>query len=1628
VSRHLDDSHFARVNVGASALVHRILHAGRVICLVLMLLVCCSVAALAQVNVYMRGYNTSRTQANLQETILTPQNVSPNNFGKLFTVHTDGEIYTQPLFVSNLAIAGGTHNVVFVGTTFNTVYAIDADNGTVYWKQNFGYPIIAEDVQNDNNISWYTGIGIIGTPVIDPDTNILYVVNGHQPQSGQQSFTYYLNALDITTGDPVNGSPKQISASYSTPDLTTPEVFQAKTQNQRCGLTLANGNIYMCFGSHQDIMPYTGWMLAYNKSTLNQVAVYAVTTIGSEGGIWMAGQAPVVDGAGNLYVSTGNGSSGTTPNGLYQTGESIIKLSPSLQLLDYFTPFNAASLSAGDMDLASAGVIMVPNTNYVLGGGKQGVLYLLNTNNMGHFNASHDNVQQEFQAIFGQGTSHIHGTASYFDSGTNGPTLYIWGENDVLRSFSYNSNTGTINTTPRATSTMTAPVTNNDGAMPGGFTTISANGNSNAILWASTPYNGNAAGNSNPSFAGDGLVQGVLYAFDANTLKVLWSDKNNDGRDEIGLFAKYVPPMVANGKMYVPNFGPVGTTDGTGNLVVYGLFNPPKTNTLTVTANNATRAYGTANPTFSGTVTGEQNGDTFTESFTTTATTTSAVGTYPIVPSVAGNNLGNYTVDIVNGTLTVTGAPTTTTLTAPATSTYGTSVTLTGTVTSADGTPGGSVNFYSGTTLLGTGTLNASGVATLSTTAIPGGTDSLTAAYPATGNFDTSTSSASNITVSQATQTLTFPPIASRPYGSAPFAVTATSSAGNKYPVTITVQSGPATIGGGTVTLTGTGTVVLQAAQAGDANYSAATPVQQSFQVTPAPLTVAANNATRAFGAANPTFTGTVTGAVNGDTFTETFTTTATTTSAVGNYPIVPAVTGTNLASYTVNIVNGALSVTGASTTTTLSAPGTAAYGASVALTATVASTSGTPTGVVTFYSGATALGTGTLNNGVATLTTTTLPVGTDSLTASYAATGNYGASTSAASSITITAASQTITFAPIASRAYGSAPFAVTATSSLGSSYPVTITVQSGPAVMNGGMLTITGAGTVVLQASQAGNADYGAATATDSFQVTPAPLTVTASNATRIFGTANPAFSGTVTGAVGSDSFSESFTTSATTTSNVGSYPIVPAATGAQLANYTVTIVNGTLSVTGVATTTTLTAPGTANYGASVTLTATVASTAGMPGGTVTFLSGSTPIGMGTLSGGVAALNTTALPAGADAVTASYAASGNYAASASPATIVTVKGASQTITFSAIGSRPYGSAPFAVTATSSLGSSYPVTISVMSGPATISGGTVTITGVGTVVLQATQAGGGNYDPATATQSFQVTPAATSTSLNAPASASYGASVTLTATVASTAGMPAGSVTFYNGSTSLGVGTLNGSGVATLTTTALPAGTDTATATYAAAGNFAGSSSTAVTLTVGAAPVEPVGAYTMSANPTTLTIAAGGKGNTTLTLAPTNGYSGTVSLSCLNLPANATCAFANNQVTLSGKNQSVNTGLTINTTMQSGKNAPSGAPQSPFSPALFALVFWCPGGLTGLAVLARRRKLVKTKRLWHLCLLLAGAWVFAVGLSGCGMHGFVANVTPGTSQVTVVATGTSGSVVTTQTVTLTINMTTVTQ
>jgi hypothetical protein len=633
------------------------------------------------------------------------------------------------------------------------------------------------------------------------------------------------------------------------------------------------------------------------------------------------------------------------------------------------------------------------------------------------------------------------------------------------------------------------------------------------------------------------------------------------------------------------------------------------------------------------------------------------------------------------------------------------------------------------------------------------------------------------------------------------------------------------------------------------------------------------------------------------------------------------------------------------------------------------------------------------------------------------------------------TTSQQTINFPAIASRAYGSPAFTVSASSSLGSSYPVTIAVQSGPATISGNTVTLTGVGTVVLKASQAGDAQYSPATATQSFQVTPASLTVTANNAARAYGAANPAFSGTVIGAVNGDTFTETFTTTATASSNPGTYPIVPAITGTNLADYSVTTVNGTLTVTAatpttVATTITISAPSTLIYGSAVTLSAAVTSASGTPTGTVTFYTGTTSLGVGTLNGGAATLSTTALPVGTDSVTAVYGGSGNFAGSTAPAVTVTVTlavGATAT-TLNAPPSAAYGTT-VTLTALVSASSGTPTgTVTFYAGTTPLGTGTLNASGVatlsttalpvGTDSVSAVYGGSTSFTGSTSpTVKVTVTSVlgATTTTLSAPSSASSGTAVTLTATVSAASGSPTGTVTFYNGTAALGTGTLNNSSVATLSTTALPAGVNSITAVYAGAGTFASSTSGAVTITI-ASPI-PAGqaSYTVAANPTTLTIAQGQAANTTLILTPQGGYTGNIVLGCVNLPANMVCSFAQNQVTLSGST-SATLALTIKLSPQEARSiAPAGTSPNPLGSTLMAMVFWCPGGLTSFAAFVGGRK-----RRTRLPLVAAGALALTAGLAGCGFSG-TATAPLGTSQVTVFATGSSATAVTTQVVILTV-------
>lgn len=519
-----------------------------------------SAVAPAQVSVLTQHNDNARTGANLNETVLNASNVSVTRFGKLFARDVDGEVYAQPLYVPNLTIPGkGVHNVIFAATMNNSLYAFDADDpaqSTPLWVKNYGTPVPVSDVQSISDIS--VKVGILSTPVIDPATSTLYFV--HRNKNANGTWSQILHAVDITTGNERTNSPVEISGTQGS------WTFNARRENQRPAITLANGKIYIAWASHNDIGPYTGWIMAYDKTSLQQLHKFVATPDGNMAGIWQSGQGLTVDSDGNLYCMTGNGTFNKNTGG-QSLGCSVLKLSPTLQLLSWFTPFNVNDLNARDDDLGSAGILAIPGTTQILGGGKEGKLYLMNRSSLGGFTAGSDNVAQSFRAY----NAHLHGTPIYYN-GPNGPCIYLWAEYDNLKVFRYVN--GLLETTPLAQSTMRVA----DG-MPGAFLSLSASGTTpgTALVWAASPLNANA---------NNAVVEGVFRVFDANTvvndannvprLRELWNSKQNAARDDIGKFGKFVPPTVANGKVYVASFGTNSATIGaTGQVVVYGLLANP---------------------------------------------------------------------------------------------------------------------------------------------------------------------------------------------------------------------------------------------------------------------------------------------------------------------------------------------------------------------------------------------------------------------------------------------------------------------------------------------------------------------------------------------------------------------------------------------------------------------------------------------------------------------------------------------------------------------------------------------------------------------------------------------------------------------------------------------------------------------------------------------------------------------------------------------------------------------------------------------------------------------------------------------------------------------------------------------
>ena len=509
-------------------------------------------------SVLTRSYDNQRSNANLAEKTLTVSNVNAAQFGKVFDLPVDDEVYAQILYVPNLAIAGGTHHVIYVATVNNTVYAFDAEvPGVPLWQHNFngaGLPTQRADVgQACGQYSDYSGnIGIVSTPVVDAATHTMYV----STRTVEAGVTLpRLHALDITTGIDLPNSPVLMQAAVK--NLAQQDVvFEPTIQNQRTSLALSGGAVYVGFSAFCDTGNYHGWLLAYDAASLAQLGAFNDTPDGVHAGIWQAGAAPAFDPAGNLYAMTGNG----TFDGITNFGESVLKLAPKqLAVLDYFAPANYAALNNTDQDLGSAGPTWLPSVSLLVGGGKEGKLYLMDPANMGHSAAADATVLQSFQGVDPtvrpMATHHIHNGLATWQSPA-GLNLYLAGENDYLRAFRFNTAQRKFDLPSALTSSVLPPV-----GMPGGMLTISANGaqSGTGIVWVTTPRLGDA---------NQAVVPGILRAYNAETLALLW--ESTSPLDETLDFAKFSNPTVANGKVYAASFS--------RSVSVYGLRSAAPTN------------------------------------------------------------------------------------------------------------------------------------------------------------------------------------------------------------------------------------------------------------------------------------------------------------------------------------------------------------------------------------------------------------------------------------------------------------------------------------------------------------------------------------------------------------------------------------------------------------------------------------------------------------------------------------------------------------------------------------------------------------------------------------------------------------------------------------------------------------------------------------------------------------------------------------------------------------------------------------------------------------------------------------------------------------------------------------------
>lgn len=531
-----------------------------------------SVASANAVNIPTFHVNAGRSGNNAGEHTLTPANVKPGSFGKLFSYTIAGYAYGEPLIMSNVSINGATHNVLYVATEQDYVYAFDSDHygtGAPLWKVSLlksgETPLTAGPI--------LPYVGVTSTPVIDPSTGTLYVVSEQKSSSGT---SFRLNALDITTGAQKFGGPVTIQASVPATNSDAVNGVETLTTAciQRAALLLANGNVYMGFGGC-----HSGWLLAYNAKTLAQVGVFNASPnlngegpYASAGGVWMGGGGPVADSSGNIYITTGNG----PWDGKMAFGDSVLRFSPSLTLEDYFTPSVYAYMNCNDADLAAGGLLLMPGTSELVAGGKTSELYVLNSANLGKETAADTGAKQTLE--WGEGLTSTYSQSCTDSSGTHTAQINsfeIFGTPAFYNGSIYLGVSPTTSSAPGGVrqftlsggdltaGTMTAPNVKEDtrGTTP----YISSDGTNDGIVWMIDEGYPLQYPSGSPTKA-------TLRAYEAGDLGNELYNSSQNSADVPGYGIKFTSPVVANGRVYISTALDLTTVSNPrGEIVVYGL-------------------------------------------------------------------------------------------------------------------------------------------------------------------------------------------------------------------------------------------------------------------------------------------------------------------------------------------------------------------------------------------------------------------------------------------------------------------------------------------------------------------------------------------------------------------------------------------------------------------------------------------------------------------------------------------------------------------------------------------------------------------------------------------------------------------------------------------------------------------------------------------------------------------------------------------------------------------------------------------------------------------------------------------------------------------------------------------------